>query len=409
MINSFTEFLVKEESTVYFTLGKMNPPTRSDQLLLDTLAESAGKSPYKVYMSKAQDSKKNPLQYDEKVKFARKMFPKYARAMIKDGKIRTVMDIANSLYESGYKNIVMVSESTRAPEFEILLNKYNGVESNHGFYKFESIKLVSCGSQDQLNEEFSFVTEDNFLGFCQGLPKSFSNRDSKQLFNAVRRGMGLLERNEFKNHVQLEPVSDLREAYVKDGLFSEGDQVVMHKHDIVGNIKHLGSNYIIVESKGETWRCWLNDVSKVNEETTINYAEAPYKDPGDDGVVRESLNEAQIKPEWGTPESTKKAKDMTPGEKNEGNGLWHNIHKKRKEGRPMRKPGSKGAPTDQDFKNASEEIDYMSKAKDTIAKDKAQASNMIAKEREKDKVKHDRILDRARRARMIQRNKGTKQ
>ena len=35
-----------------------------------------------------------------------------------------------------------------------------------------------------------------------------------------------------------------------------------------------------------------------------------------------------------------------------GKGLWHNIHKKRKEGRPMRKPGSKGAPTKKDFKTA---------------------------------------------------------
>ncbi len=41
-------------------------------------------------------------------------------------------------------------------------------------------------------------------------------------------------------------------------------------------------------------------------------------------------------------------------------GLWDNIHAKRKRikggsGEKMRKPGSKGAPTDQDFKNASEE------------------------------------------------------
>ena len=36
----------------------------------------------------------------------------------------------------------------------------------------------------------------------------------------------------------------------------------------------------------------------------------------------------------------------------EGNGLWANIHKKRKEGRPMRKPGSKGAPTKKDFDSA---------------------------------------------------------
>lgn len=41
----------------------------------------------------------------------------------------------------------------------------------------------------------------------------------------------------------------------------------------------------------------------------------------------------------------------------EGAGLWANIHKKRKEGRPMRKPGSKGAPTKADFKRAKENID----------------------------------------------------
>ena len=48
--------------------------------------------------------------------------------------------------------------------------------------------------------------------------------------------------------------------------------------------------------------------------------------------------------------------------RNEGKrpGLWDNIHAKRKRikggsGEKMRKDGSKGAPTDQDFKNASEE------------------------------------------------------
>lgn len=34
-------------------------------------------------------------------------------------------------------------------------------------------------------------------------------------------------------------------------------------------------------------------------------------------------------------------------------GLYANIHKKRKEGRKMRKKGAKGAPTEQDFKNAA--------------------------------------------------------
>ena len=36
----------------------------------------------------------------------------------------------------------------------------------------------------------------------------------------------------------------------------------------------------------------------------------------------------------------------------EGDGLWANIHKKRKSGKRMRKPGEKGAPTKQDFERA---------------------------------------------------------
>lgn len=34
-------------------------------------------------------------------------------------------------------------------------------------------------------------------------------------------------------------------------------------------------------------------------------------------------------------------------------GLYCNIHKKRKSGAKMRRPGAKGAPTAQDFKNAA--------------------------------------------------------
>jgi hypothetical protein len=42
----------------------------------------------------------------------------------------------------------------------------------------------------------------------------------------------------------------------------------------------------------------------------------------------------------------------------EGDGLWANIHKKRKSGRRMRKPGEKGAPTKADFKRArGEEVE----------------------------------------------------
>jgi len=56
--------------------------------------------------------------------------------------------------------------------------------------------------------------------------------------------------------------------------------------------------------------------------------------------------------DFGFPVQKAKRESVEEEKADEGNGLWANIHKKRKEGKPMRKPGSKGAPTKQDFKNA---------------------------------------------------------
>ena len=74
MINSFKQYLVEEEKSVYFTFGRMNPPTIGHGKLISKLAAKAGRNPYRIYLSQSQDSKKNPLSYTDKVKFARKMF-----------------------------------------------------------------------------------------------------------------------------------------------------------------------------------------------------------------------------------------------------------------------------------------------------------------------------------------------
>jgi hypothetical protein len=345
MINSFSQFLVEEEKAVYFTFGRMNPPTIGHGKLLDKLASKAGKNPYRVYLSQTADVKKNPLSYADKVKFVRKMFPKHARSVMLNKKVKNAMDAAVVLYNEGFTKVVMIVGDDRLREFDTLLNKYNGQKARHGFYNFESIKVMTAGQRDpdaegaegaSATKQRGAATSNDFTSFAQGLPKQMSNKDSKALFNAVRKGMGLKEQKQFHNHVQLEPVSDLREAYVKDGLFDEGDEVVILKNDVVGNIQHLGTNYVIVESKGERYRCWLTDISKVDPDPKMNWDNAPYDDPGEDGVVRESLNE-EYKYEWGTDASTKHAKKMTPGETQEA--CW-DTHKQV----GMKKKGNKMVP-----------------------------------------------------------------
>ncbi len=43
MINSFSQYLVEEERVVYFTFGRMNPPTTGHGKLLDVLGKSGAK------------------------------------------------------------------------------------------------------------------------------------------------------------------------------------------------------------------------------------------------------------------------------------------------------------------------------------------------------------------------------
>ena len=330
MINRFSQFLVEEESVVYFTFGRMNPPTIGHGKLLDTLSKKARRSPYRIFLSQSNDKKKNPLQYKDKVKHVRKMFPKHARSIILNNKVKTPFHALSFLYDQGYKKVVMIAGSDRVTQYDVRLNKYNGKKGDHGFYNFEGgVKIISAGERDSDadgaegasgTKQRKYAVANDFTGFSKSLPVNMSNANAKRLFNDVRSGLGLKEEKQFKNHIQLEPVSDLREAYLRDNIFEEGEKVVLTKKGIVGNIKYLGTNYLIIESKGETWRCWLDDVSKIDPNQKVEWDVANLPNEDNDGIVRESLNEASMyadKPDWGTPESTKKAKKMTPGEKSE--------------------------------------------------------------------------------------------
>ena len=278
MINSFKSFLIEEERTVYFTFGRMNPPTIGHEKLMTKLSEKSGKNPYRVYLSHSQDAKKNPLTFNEKVKYARKMFPKHARQIMSDMKVKTVFDAATKLYNEGFKKISMVVGSDRINEFNLLLNKYNGKKGRHGFYNFENINVVSAGERDpdadgakgmSASKMRQAVMEKDFTSFSQGLPRSVSNSEAKKLYNSVRSGMGLKEQKEFKNHVSLAKVSDRREEYVEGKILNAGDKVTIKENNKSGIVISRGSNYVIVESEGKQRRYWLDAVELSNQKTSL--------------------------------------------------------------------------------------------------------------------------------------------
>ena len=273
MIKDFKSYLTEEAKEVYFTFGRMNPPTIGHGKVLDTIAKKAKGADWKVYVSQSTGAK-DPLSYSDKVKHLRKMFPKYGRNIMVDKGVRNVFDIAVKLYDAGYKNITMVVGEDRIREFEVLLNKYNGKKARHGFYNFESINIVSAGARDpdaegvegmSASKQRANAKENDYTAFTQGVPKSMSDRDTRKLFNDVRKGLGLKEETSFKRHIELPKVSDLREQFVKGELFELGDTVVIKSSEEVGTVSVLGSNYVIVECGDKKVRKWLDAVELVEK------------------------------------------------------------------------------------------------------------------------------------------------
>ena len=301
MVTSFTQFLVEEEREIYFSFGRMNPPTIGHEKLLEKLSSTSGSSPYRMYLSQSYDAKSNPLQYKEKVKTVRKMFPRHARGVILNSKLRNVMEVAASLYKEGYKRITMVVGSDRVIEFRTILEKYNGKKSRHGFYNFQRMNIVSAGARDpdapgatgmsasKLRES---ARANDFRTFSQGLPRSFSNKNSKDLFNSVRKGMNLKPVKEWKYHVTLDTLSENREHYVAGILYNIGDQVIIKETNELVTVAGRGPNYIVIEKDDVKKRVWLDAV---------------------DPHISED-NDPAVLGDYGTDRSVKKMKAMTPGQ-----------------------------------------------------------------------------------------------
>ena len=390
MINSFKNFLVEEEKTVYFTFGRMNPPTIGHEKLLKKLAQKAGGNPYRIFLSPSAGDTKNPIDYKTKVKFARKAFPKYARSIVMSPNARSVMEVATAIYNEGFKNVVMVVGSDRVNEFTARLNAVNGKKGRHGFYNFKKITIESAGERDPESDKVKGMsgtkmrkaaTDGNFTRFSQGLPKGLNNSDAKSLFNAVRKGLGLKEEKEFKNRIQLKPVSEKREDYVKGNLYSVGDSVVIRDTGELCNISHLGSNYVIVESNGKQYRKWLEDVEMIEKTSTP-------QDPD----IKDRKGSQPAGYYAGLKKSTKQkraAHFAKHGKKDDDDNSAY---------KPA--PGDKTAKTKPSV--------HTKRFKQMFGDDVETAKKRIDREKAADKIKHDRMMDRARMQDVRKKNRETK-
>ncbi len=252
-----------------FAFGRFNPPTIGHAKLMKEVITQARKNNanHIVYASASTDRRSNPLDVNTKVKFMKKMFPQN-NIKAAGGNQRTFMEILK-FFDKMYGNIIMIAGSDRVNEFQKLADKYNGRD-----YNYKSIKLISSGERDPDAEGVSGMSaskmremakNNDYRNFKSGVT-GLSDSETRQLFNAVKKGMGIREGIEsFTNFLN----NDLREEYHQERIFNIGD-MVEHMDGTMGMIVRRGSNYVSMETDdGLIKKAWLYDIQTLEEEPRI--------------------------------------------------------------------------------------------------------------------------------------------
>jgi nicotinic acid mononucleotide adenylyltransferase len=195
MLLHFSDYFFLRESkedTAVLSFGRMNPPTIGHQKLMKKLIEVGSKEGGvpTLFLSHSQDKKKNPLSYQEKLKFVRSNAPSGLRVM--DSPARTIYEAIDTLVAQGFVNIIVICGSDRVEEF----SKIEKYKEKMGFSSF---KVVSSGERDADSDNIEnsisaskmreYAKEEDFDNFAKGAGCSKSL--IKDMYAAVRKGMGI--------------------------------------------------------------------------------------------------------------------------------------------------------------------------------------------------------------------------
>ena len=278
-LKSLSKIKEAKGRSIAFTFGRFNPPTIGHEKLINKVVQQRTDD-YRIYLSKSEDTSKNPLNARVKLATMKQMFPRHARSIMLNPS-NMILDIATELYKKGYSNVTFVAGSDRVREFDTILKKYNGVKSRHGLYDFDSINVASAGERDpdadgatgmSASKMRAAAKDKDFNTFKKGLPSGFANsKNAQDLFRNVRKGMMLAASYEvgelkFKPFVTASTLEELnkmtlRDKYISEHLYDVGDIVDDVETNVTGVIIRRGTNYVTLEDEDmKLHKCWLYNI-----------------------------------------------------------------------------------------------------------------------------------------------------
>lgn len=316
------------EKTAVMAYGRFNPPTTGHHKLIQAVETQAKKVDGSAHIiaSHTEGNTKNPLSKEKKTEYIKAISEPGTHVSHSTSEAPTLLHQAARLGNHAH-HLVMVAGSDRVKEYQTLLNKYNGVAGPHGSYNFKSIKVVSAGARDPDAEGTTGISgtkmrehanNGNVEAFKKGLPKEL-HQHAEDMIRSIQKVK------------DIEPVK--KKKSIKESIFEAFNSETQISDSGLQALKEKSYNNDI-------------DFDSIMEQYTLGYIDNLITD--NKTMTAEQAGFASVNSFIANELFEKKM------------GLWDNIHAKRKRiargsGEKMRKPGSEGAPTKQDFINSQKE------------------------------------------------------
>ena len=182
--------------------GRMSPPTTGHEVLVNKVKEVADKvgGNHSVVLSHTQDKDKNPLSSADKLKHAKRFFPK-TNLSTSSKESPTFLSHAAELHKKGVTHLHMVAGSDRVAEYKKKLAQYNG-KGEGKLYNFKKITVHSAGERDpdaegttgmSASKMRGHASSGNFKEFKKGVPAHVPEHHAKEMYHDVRKGMQIKE------------------------------------------------------------------------------------------------------------------------------------------------------------------------------------------------------------------------
>ena len=336
-----------QDKHVAFTFGRFNPPHAGHGKMMDAVKSYGGDTGnYRIYPSRPQDNKKNPLSADQKIKHMRAMFKDHKDKIQNSEAHRNIFDIMKDLNDEGHEHVTMVVGDDRVKEFDKLTKKYNGVH-----YDFKSINVKSAGKRDPKSDDplerlsasslRKHATKGDHEAFHAGTggyknskqmmadvqagltPKQKAEKAAKKAKAKLSTATGTKEKTvketwEYAPKLALE---EFREHYIQGELFDTGTLIEHDNTGIRGHIVHRGTNHVIFKDEyGDEFKAWLGDITEIAMKTDKKVPLGRKSNPYGKRAVLKMLIKSVAERERSRAGVTKENKDQSNYSADDGSG-----------------------------------------------------------------------------------------